>query len=375
MLARSWAGRDKLELRLPPDHLALEPGSKLDLPLSPERWTIAKCIIDGLVVVAELHPGWTVSPTIAADSGRVLASSDIVAAEATLALLDIPNVLGEEVSEPTVLLAATAPSAGWKARPVTLTYGGTSVAAQTARRKAVLGHALNVLPSGDPWLIDSQSSVEVEVVDADQWLTSCDDDALAGGSNLALLGSELIQFGTVTPLGAGRFRLERLLRGRGGTEWMSGNHSAGEVFVLIKPDALQSIRVPSWATGASISAASGSSATELILSGESLRGPSPIQLEAEWLPTGDLQLSWTRRSRHGWAWIDEVDAPLGEAREDYRVTVIGSSAAIEFEVPQPQMTVAASSLANAGAGPATIEVRQIGDLAASRPAQLSLTLP
>src|SRR3954470_15556630 len=36
-----------------------------------------------------------------------------------------------------------------------------------------------------------------------EWLTSCDDDAMSAGSNLALIGRELIQFTDVTPLGGG----------------------------------------------------------------------------------------------------------------------------------------------------------------------------
>jgi hypothetical protein len=48
---------------------------------------------------------------------------------------------------------------------------------------------------------------------------------------------------------------------------------------------------------------------------------------------------------------------------------------IELETQQPQITITPSSLATVGAGSATIEVRQIGDFAASRPQQLNVTLP
>ena len=375
LLARTWAERDKLKLRLAPDRLALEPGSKLNLPLSPALWTVTSCTIEGLVTVAELHPSWNAVGAIAADSGRLLANDDRVAGEASLALLDIPDVLGQSAREPILLLAASAPTAGWRARQVTLSYAGMHLALQTARRKSVLGQAMGVLAPGEPWLIDMRSSVEVQLVDENQWLTSCDDDALGIGTNLALLGSELIQFGAATPLGSGRFRLERLLRGRGGTEWASGAHSAGEVFVLIERDALLPIQLPGWAKGATIAATSGSSSTQLILAAESMRGPSPVYLNAVWLPSGDLQLSWTRRSRQGFAWIDDIDAPLAEASEEYRVTVIGSSSTIEVEAERPEITIASSALAGAGSGPTTIQVRQVGDLAVTRPVETTISLP
>jgi hypothetical protein len=376
MLARAWAERDTLILRMPPRRIAVEPGSRVDLPLTPARWTITKCTTDGLVAVAELHPTWNVSAALAADAGRVLANSDVVAGEATLALLDVPDVLGQSLAGPALLLAASTSAAGWRARPVTVTYGGKTILLQTARRKSVLGHSLTELGPGERWLIDGQSSVDIGLVDPDQWLTSCDDDELAAGTNLAVLGSELIQFGSATPLGSGRFRLERLLRGRGGTEWASTGHAAGDTFVLIERDALQPIGVPAWTIGARVAATCGSSACEVVLSGESLRGPSPVGLRAEWLAGGDLGLSWTRRSRQGWAWIDEIEAPLGEAREQYRVTLTGSAGTtIECEVEQPLVTISAASLAIAGPGPALVEVRQIGDLAATRPTQLTVTIP
>jgi hypothetical protein len=90
--------------------------------------------------------------------------------------------------------------------------------------------------------------------------------------------------------------------------------------------------------------------------------------------TGDLSVKWTRRSRHG-AWVDEIDAPLGESVEQYRVTVTGSATVAELSTDQPSLNVPAVSVADLGSGPASIEVRQVGDFAASRPAQLTITLP
>ena len=106
-----------------------------------------------------------------------------------------------------------------------------------------------------------------------------------------------------------------------------------------------------------------------------MRGPSPVYLNAVWLPSGDLQLSWTRRSRQGFAWIDDIDAPLAEASEEYRVTVIGSSSTIEVEAERPEITIASSALAGAGSGPTTIQVRQVGDLAVTRPVETTISLP
>jgi hypothetical protein len=128
------------------------------------------------------------------------------------------------------------------------------MAVRTAGRKSVLGSAATILASGDPSSIDTANSVEVVLIDAEQWLTSCDDDALAAGTNLAVIGQELIQFGAVTPLGDGRFHLARLLRGRMGTESAISGHSLDEIFCLIEPGSLQPIALPALSAGVEVTA-------------------------------------------------------------------------------------------------------------------------
>jgi hypothetical protein len=59
----------------------------------------------------------------------------------------------------------------------------------------------------------------------------------------------------------------------------------------------------------------------------------------------------------------------------YAVTVEGPVGTIERQCGAPAITLSAAELAAAGAGAATISVRQIGDLAASRPATIGFTLP
>lgn len=112
----------------------------------------------------------------------------------------------------------------------------------------------------------------------------------------------------------------------------------------------------------------------IVLSAESLRPVAPVNLEAALDGGNNLALSWTRRSRKGFAWTDEIDAPLGESTEQYRVTLAGAQGSAEFDVGEPELVIAATVLAEIGTGPITIEVRQVGDAAASRPATAFLTI-
>src|SRR5581483_11099252 len=206
------------------------------------------------VVVAELHPATFGSVAVAADPGRIVANEDIEAGPLNIALLDIPNVFAPGSNEPTLLLAASSSTPGWKRAPVQITYGGQSVTIETARTKSMLGSAATVLAAAGTDLIDDQSTVDVTLIDADQWLTSCDDDALAAGENLAVLGSELIQFGQAAALGDRQFRLSRLLRGRGGSEWACSGHAVNEPFCLITSGALQTVILPAWSIGSVVAA-------------------------------------------------------------------------------------------------------------------------
>jgi hypothetical protein len=107
------------------------------------------------------------------------------------------------------------------------------------------------------------------------WLTSCEDDALQGGTNLALIGDELVQFADAAVIGPGRFRLTRLLRGRYGTGWSTDTHASGDLFLLMDPSSLQSIPVPIAVRGAVVTAscrlADSTVSTGRLVDGRSLR--------------------------------------------------------------------------------------------------------
>ncbi|HEX5257574.1 MAG TPA: phage tail protein [Sphingomicrobium sp.] len=376
MLARQWSARDKVTLRLPPARLGLEPGSIAEPGLTPSSWIVDKCTIDSFVAVVELRPSWQPSAALIAESGRIVPNNDVVAAPTSLALIEAPSMTDAQASGPTVLIAASSPNEGWGSRTLVVSGSGQTFVTQTAARKSVLGRALTELASADPFLIDEVNSVDVQLVDPQQWITSCDPDALADGVNLAVLGSELVQFGDALPLGQGRFRLAQLLRGRGGTEWATSMHSVDEPFCLLDSNSLRPLSLPVWMRGSAVTVSdqNGSSAS-FTFAAESVRPLAPDNLSASFDAGGDLTLGWRRRSRNGFAWLDEVDAPIGETREQYSVTIAAAASILELTVEEASAVIAASDLASLGSGTASVEVRQLGDWAASRSTQLTIDLP
>jgi hypothetical protein len=243
---------------------------------------------------------------------------------------------------------------------------------------ATMGTLMTPFAARGSALLDLESAVEVELLHDGMWLESRDDAALAAGANLAAVGSELLQFGVAEQLGARRFRLTRLLRGRRGSEW-AASHQAGEGFVLVAAETLAAIEVPEAAVGGEarllatgIGDGPDGVSASVPVTGEALRPPSPVHLRGSFTPAGDFKLAWVRRSRSGWTWISGADTPLGEEREAYRVTVAGTWGSRTAEVPSPVFTYSAAQQAADGAAPPfTVEVVQLGSSASSRPARLT----
>jgi hypothetical protein len=157
------------------------------------------------------------------------------------------------------------------------------------------------------------------------------------------------------------------------------DHQAGEHFVLLDAARLRRLPLSRDQVGALIKVTplglgDAGSAVELVATGEAMRPVRPARLNAAFTAGGGLSLTWLRRSRRGWAWLDEVDAPLEFSAERYRVTLSGTLGSIVIEAVSPQASVSASEVASLGAGPVKILVVQVGDFAVSHPAALVITV-
>ena len=192
LLSRAWALRDRLTLRLSPAHLDLVPGDLVRPEGVAGDWIVDTVEIERMVVTASLRPAWRSAGTRVADPGRPVVQPDVVALPTRLALFDLNDVGEEGASAPSLQLAAASPSGAYRAVPVRIALGGVESAGQTAASEAVLGSATTVLAAGQSAVIDTVSTVEVLLANPDHWLQSCDDAALVAGTNLAVIGNEMI---------------------------------------------------------------------------------------------------------------------------------------------------------------------------------------
>lgn len=379
-LGRRWAERDRMTLHLPPAYLSIKPGTLMRPPEESSLWRAEAITVDGLAVKVELRPLFSTIDAVPADPGRALPSEGVVPTATSVAVAELPDDGSAQGDAPVVVVAAANSSTIWRPVPLDVEAGGAVSKSRTAAMPSVMGIALTALGAGQAAAFDGLNSVDVELETAEGWLESRDDHALASGDNLALLGSELVQFGNVTPLGERRFRLNRLLRGRRGSEWAMTRHSAGERFVILDPARLRRLPLTSNHVGADVQVrptglADGVAVpVQATITGEAMRPPCPVHLRARFGTDGTLHCSWVRRSRLGWAWLDGVEVPLGCSVEQYRVRVTGPTGALEVETTDPDVQFAPAQIAAIGIGKAQISVVQVGDLAPSREATLSITL-
>lgn len=231
---------------------------------------------------------------------------------------------------------------------------------------AVLGTVVTPPGAGASTLEDRAGAVVVALAHAEMTLADADTTSLARGANLALVGDELVQFGSAERIDATRWRLTSLWRGRRGTEGAIGRSVAGDRFVLLEPETLVALDLPVTTIGTEVQvmasgvgdvgAAIGTSAP---IGGASVAPPAPVHLAVR--HDGDAaRLTWVRRSRAGWHWTDGIATPLAEESEMYLVT-FGDDARGAQVVSQPEALVPR--------GTPTAEVRQIGTVARSRAAR------
>ena len=272
-----------------------------------------------------------------------------------------------------VYAAASSATSGWTGAALFADQGGTLVPlGGTGKGRSIVGHLATGLQSGDGVLIDRDASCEVILSSPDFLLVSATLAALATGANRALVGEELLQFQTAEPLAEGRWRISGLLRGRGGTEGRAlAGHAPGTPFAFLddKPILLDETEL---ATASQVAAA-GIADPEpvnapITMAGLTRKPLCPVHPRALAQADGSLLLSWTRRARGAWNWIDQVEVPLAEEVERYTVG-LGNPAAplVQWEATQPQLLLSSATLAQVGTtySGQPLWVRQVGSRSAS----------
>ncbi|PRX28669.1 Putative phage tail protein [Meinhardsimonia xiamenensis] len=335
-LMETWTARERANFALPPSRLALDPGDVVVFQDGTTAEFRLMRIADGVArrieatrqdrEVYDLPPG-------AQRTAAVARSVPLGAPQ--VAILDLPQLTSAH-TPPRPLIAVDADP--WPGTVAVLrspeTSGWTSFA--TITRRARIGTLAADLPSGPTWRWDRGTVLEIDLL----WgqLESITDLQLFAGANAFAVECapgtwEILQARDVTLIAPGRYRLTTLLRGQRGTEHAIGNPAPAGARVVVLDAAVTElpftageIALP-WnlAVGPATRPVSDPSYTVLSVtpSGASLRPFAPVHLAAKAEPSGDITLSWTRRSRDPAAdsW-EAAEVPLLDQPEAWEIDIL-----------------------------------------------------
>ena len=250
-----------------------------------------------------------------------------------LVLMDIP-LLRDQDDGVGFYAAACAYSGTWSGEQTFKSNDGGATWSQSGRailNEATVGTAsteLGNFSSGN--FFDELNSVTVVMLHGT--LSSDTELNVLNGSNVALLGSEVIQFKSAELTAANTYKLTGLLRGRRGTEWAMSTHVVGDRFVMLSTTTTYIFDSSSSeynlarkyrgvAIGGFLDDALDIDFTNTAVAQECY---APVQLGGGRNASNDIIINWVRRTRIGGAWNNYADVPLGETTEAYVVEIYSS---------------------------------------------------
>lgn len=375
-LARRWAGRDQVRLRLAPSFMALKPGQVVAMADVPGRYRVEDVTLDGLVAVVVARRIPSGNSSLAGDPGRQTADPGLSIGRSVPILLDLPAT-GTSEADAFGLTLAMGCEGRFKPTVAKVEANAMPIAGLRINRAAITGRATSLLAAGPSTMIDSLNSLDVQLSHSQSLLYHADAAALAMGANEMAIGDEIIQFGRALALGGGAYRLSHLLRGRRGTEWAVAGHQGGERFVLLDPPSLVTVTMDRAMIGASVAVraygvaddAANPPVARLQANGESLRPMSPCHLDVA-MEGASCILRWVAR-RAGSSWST---GPVEEtAARAFGVTARRGTGARTWAAPSSPLILPVGDLLALGVGPIDIEVVEQGVLP-SRPATLTFTI-
>jgi hypothetical protein len=391
LLYQGVVEREEVGATLPPSCLALDAGDVVTLSLagSSTDYRLTHLGLEGGRPASGIRTDLSVFAYRDGAATPRPAEPPATAGVALFQFLDLPLLRPDAVAHAPYLAAYTAP---WS--PVALlraTAGGAFAEDATVGARSIIGRLTAELYPGPCGRWDRVNSASVEVPRGVELASAPEIDVLNGANAAALLTPsgewEVLQWAQATLLAPGRYRLSTLLRGQLGTEFALGSPtSVGAPFVVLT-DALVQSGMPlsaralplAWRWGPLGRPPDDPSFTGATLAfrGVGLRPYAPAQARMVRVESGDLRLTWIRRTRiDGDPW-EQVEVPLAEEAEAYALDVLSGSAVVRtFETTAPTVTYTAAHQAADFGGPVTSLSVAIHQLSATygRGAALRATL-
>ena len=315
----AWLGRTSAEFAVTDQWISLEPGRVYALPVAGQRlpYRVSRRTrgANGIIEVEALSDeNVTYTGTVNGAPAPVPTNTDTLLANTVVVPMDMP-MQSDAHDDFGFYVAMGATSASWTRGRVEVSGDGVNFATlldytESATMGAVDGTLAAGSTDGLDDTLDTTTVLTVNLLHSGMSLESTTDTLLDAYENFAFVGKdgqgEYLQFKTATQVGPTTWELTNLRRGRRGTDHAIAAHGAGEQFVLLGGGGIYRIPVvdnSGWGDtlvlrGVTLHQDAVEAATVTFANtGEGKRPFSPYDLTGSFNGGGDLDLTWTNRSR------------------------------------------------------------------------------
>ncbi len=340
-LYATWVARNYLEFTLPPKYATIDASDVVTLTVGNVSHQVR--VVSSQYGRAGIQKMKALTEDVSAydfyvEPGQATPNpvQGVLLSDTRLELLDLPLFPGEPDTIGNLRMGIAGTGEDWRGAVIYRSFdggesGGNSFSViASGNSEAILGNVLSIIPSRQSNTWDNESQIDLSIINGS--LQSVNELALLNGANACLCGNEIIQFQTATLVSANKYRLSRLLRGRLGTEHQIDNHVAGERFIFLDSAIIEQDMATSAfgllrhykpvSVGATLAATDELGFT---YQGNKFKPYSPVHLTAQRDGSGNITVSWIRRTRLDGQWRDGIDVPLGEESERYEVDIIDGS--------------------------------------------------
>jgi hypothetical protein len=342
MLMDAWVMRESATFALAPSSIALDPTDEVVLDAGGRIWRLRLTEIDdagarkmqAIATDPSIYEPIT-GPSRAPDGGADFGFSG----RALTVFLDLPLLTGNEI--PWAPYAASFANP-WPGAELVLKSPSDSnyTLDTTLTIPAALGETLSDFYSGAVWRWDEAATLDIKLYNG--VCASLDDLSVLGGANVLCVQNadgdwEVLQYASANLIAPGQWRLAKFLRGQAGTEGAMRDPVASGARVVLMDGAPEQLALKQdeyalpfnylWGPRGKPLSDPAYQGAALQFKGVGLRPLSPVQLSAVW-QSGDLALSWIRRTRIGGDSWDQTEVPLAEAEEAYDLEILDASGAV-----------------------------------------------
>ena len=373
-LYEAWVGRTKYELSLGSQYAHILPGDILELNLANDRKALAVVSKTsyGKPGIIKIQAESTYASTYTVVTRDVDPEPKVQTAPTptaiTVEFLDTPRLPGDtSTMDDTVYVAATA-SVYYGASVFRSNDNGLTYSLNLYRiPQATMGVTASALGIGPTAFWDFGNTLDVVL--SSGTLESRPALDVLNGFNAALVGEEIIQFTTAVLIAQNTYRLSGLLRGRLGTEHKAASHRVGDRFILLSSATLGRLTVPSsdwfqnrlFRIGPATLPMTHSLYQDKTITPQGIMSMplSPCHVKGVRDTSGNLTITWIRRTRGDGSWKDFVDVPLSEKSEMYEIDVMNGETVVRtLRATAPSVYYAATDqITDFGGAQSQVKVR------------------